>query len=116
MASIYDKFAIATGKMLSGPLGGTAILRRISGGGYDDNGDVVPLTTSDVRVSAVVKDQDVWNKGAFLGRKTVATVISKIKPTPQDQLLFGTETYSITTVSTVAPDGKAVIKYELVVT
>lgn len=115
MANPYERFAQAASKLLSGPLGAPAILRRSAGGGYDDNGEPVPVTFSEMRVRAVVIEREVWNAGAYLGRKTVATVVSKVKPQPQDQLLIGADTYAVSKIDTIAPDGKTVIRYELLV-
>ena len=113
MAGIYDTFANAASQLLNGPLGGKGKLRRKSGGGYDDNGDPVPVTQRDLPIACVVKDQDVWNAGAYLGTKLIAVLDNRVEPQPNDELIVGTRTYTIKEVNAKAPAG-TVITYEVV--
>ena len=110
--AIYGTFAKATSQILGGELGGSFVLRRTSGGGYDDNGDAIPVTQSDKRVRGVVKDKKEWDKGSYLGSRLVAVLDNKIEPKPDDLLIVGKTTYKITDVKTVAPNGVTVINYE----
>ena len=114
MATIYENFASAVTTLYAGPLGGTFILRRMSGGGYDANGDIVPVTTRDLRVRGVVKEKEFWNNGALLGIRTVALLDNKHEPFPDDLLLVGQTTYTVDTTKAVAPNGVTVIRYEAV--
>ena len=114
MATIYENFASAVTTLYAGPLGGTFTLRRTSGGGYDQNGDMLPVTTSDRRVYGVVKDKEFWNNGALLGVRTVAILDNKYEPFPDDQLIVGNTIYTVDTVKVVAPNGITVIRYEAV--
>lgn len=113
MAGVYDTFTTAASQLLNGPLGGKATLRRITGGGYDDNGDAVPVTQSDTKVACVVRTKDVWNAGAYLGSKLIAILDNRIEPRPDDQLIVGKHPYTIKEVAPKAPAG-IVISYELV--
>ena len=113
MARIYQTFAAAASQMLSGPLGGKGKLRRTRGGGYDDNGDPIPVTRSDIAVSCVVRKQERWNAGAYLGSKLVAVLDAKVEPFPDDQLIVGYKPYTIIEVNPKAPAGP-VINYEVV--
>ena len=115
MATIYDTFAAATTQLYDGPFGGSFILRRlVTQESLDDNGNIVPASTRDIRVRGVVRDKDVWNNGAYLGQKRVAYLSNKTAPFPDDQLIVGKDTYTIYTVTTVAPNGVTVIRYEAV--
>lgn len=113
MAGIYDTFAAATSQILGGPLGGKGKLRRKSGGGYDDNGDLVPVTQSEKPVAVVIRKQERWNAGAYLGSKLVAIIDNKVEPRPNDELIVGAKTYTVVEVNANAPTG-IVISYELV--
>ncbi|KKI22758.1 hypothetical protein [Sphingomonas sp. Ag1] len=113
MAGIYDTFANAASQLLTGPLGGKGKLRRKSGGGYDDNGEPVPVTQRDVPVACVVKTKEVWNAGAYLGSKLVAVLDNKVEPQPNDELIVGARTYTVVEVAAKAPAG-TVITYEVV--
>jgi hypothetical protein len=110
--ALYDTFAQAASQLLAGELGGVFVLRRVSGGGYDDNGDAIPVTKSDKRVRGVVKDKKEWDKGTYLGSRLVAVLDNKIEPKPDDKLIVGKTTYTITDVKTVAPNGVTVLSYE----
>ncbi|WP_088184060.1 hypothetical protein [Sphingobium sp. Z007] len=114
MATIYENFASAVTTLYAGPLGGTFILRRTSGGGYDANGEIVPVTTRDLRVRGIVKEKEFWNNGALLGSRTVALLDNKHEPFPDDLLLVGQTTYTVDTAKAVAPNGVTVIRYEAV--
>jgi len=113
MAGIYDTFAGAATQMLNGPLGGNGRLRSKRGGGYDDNGDLTPVTQSDRSVACVVKTKEMWNAGAYLGSKLVAVLDNKVEPRPDDELIIGTTTYIVKEVAAKAPAGR-VITYEVV--
>ena len=113
MAGIYQTFAAAASQMLSGPLGGKGKLRRTRGGGYDDNGDPIPVTRSDIAVSCVVRKQERWNAGAYLGSKLIAVLDAKVEPFPNDELIVGKSTYMVVEVNPKAPAG-TVINYEVV--
>lgn len=108
----YKKFAETAARLLAGELGGSFVLRQVSGGGYDDNGEAIPLAQSDKRVRGVVKDKKEWDKGTYLGSRLVAVLDNKIEPKPDDQLIVGGTTYRITDVKTVAPNGVTIISYE----
>lgn len=112
MAGIYDTFANAASQLLNGPLGGRGKLRRTRGGGYDDNGDPVPVTRSDIPVACVVKTKEIWNAGAYQGSKLVAVLDAKVEPFPDDQLVVGKSTYTVKEVAAKAPAG-TVITYEV---
>ncbi|WP_300115540.1 hypothetical protein [Sphingobium sp.] len=114
MATVYENFASAVTTLYAGPLGGSFILRRTSGGGYDANGDIAPVTTRDLRVRGVVRDKEFWNAGALLGVRTVAMLDNRHEPFPDDVLIVGQTTHTIDTVKAVAPNGLTVIRYEAV--
>ncbi len=112
MAGIYQTFADAASQLLTGPLGGKGKLRRKSGGGYDDNGDPIPVSQRDIPVGCVVKDKAIWNAGAYMGSKLVAVLDNRVAPLPDDELIVGTSTYTIVQVTPKAPTG-IVITYEV---
>lgn len=114
MAGVYEKYAAMSSKWLTGKFSGAFVLRRVSGGGYDDQGDVVPVTTVDLPVRGIVKDEEIWNGGALLAVRSVARLDIRHQPFPDDQLIVGEDTYTIDTVKTVAPNGVTVIRYEAV--
>lgn len=115
MATIYDTFAAAANQLYNGPFGGSFILRRfVTQESLDDDGNIIPAVTRDIRVRGVVRDKAIWNNGAFLGQKRVAYLSNKTAPFPDDQLIVGKDTYTINTVTTVAPNGVTVIRYEAV--
>lgn len=112
MAGIYDTFGKAASQLLTGPLGGKGKLRMKRGGGYDDNGDPVPVAQSEKSVACVVKIKESWNAGAYLGNRLVAVLDNKVEPRPDDELIVGTRTYTIVQVTPKAPTG-IVITYEV---
>lgn len=112
MATVYEQFAKAVTQLYAGPLGAAFTLLQHSGGGYDDDGNAIPTSVKRTTVRGVVKNKEVWNNGAYLGSRLVAQLDNKHQPKPDDQLVVGKTTYTITTVDTVAPDGKTVIRYE----
>lgn len=112
MAGIYETFANAASGIYGGDLGGSFVLRRYAGGGYDDEGNEVPVIQMDKRVRGIVKPREVWNKGAYLGTRMVAQLDNRVEPKPNDQLIVGNKTYAITDVTTIAPNGVTVIRYE----
>ncbi|OAH42771.1 hypothetical protein AX777_05905 [Sphingobium yanoikuyae] len=112
MATIYEQFANAATRMYAGPLGASFKLVTFSGGGYDAQGNEIAKTTKQQTVRGVIKNKEVWNNGAYLGTRLVAMLDSKHQPKPDDQLIVGKTTYTITTVDTIAPDGVTVIRYE----
>lgn len=116
MATIYEQFAKAATQLYDGPFGGAFVLRRlVTAESVDDNGNIVPAVTRDFRVRGVLpKPKDVWNNGAYLGQKLVAYLSNKTAPFPDDQLIVGNDTYTVDTVTTVAPNGVTVIRYEAV--
>ncbi|NWK96703.1 hypothetical protein DM806_13740 [Sphingobium lactosutens] len=115
MATVYEQFAKAATQLYDGPFGGAFVLRRlVTAENIDENGNIVPAVTRDFRVRGVVRDKDVWNNGAYLGQKRVAYLSNKTAPFPDDQLIIGKDTYTVDTVTTVAPNGVTVIRYEAV--
>ncbi len=113
MAGIYQTFAVAASQLLTGPLGGKGVLRRAVGGGYDDNGEPIPVTHLDLPIACVVRTQKLWNAGAYLGSRLVAVLDNRVKPFPNDQLVVGAQSYTVVEVMPKAPAG-VVINYEAV--
>lgn len=60
-----------------------------------------------------MKTKEVWNAGAYLGSKLVAVLDNKVEPQPDDELIVGSKTYTVTEVNAKAPTG-VVISYEVV--
>lgn len=113
MASAYDYYAKKASAKLAGKFGGSFVLRRhINGGGYDDDGNQITEVTQDIAVRGIIKNDEVWNSGAYLGSKLVAVLDNRNEPKPDDQLIVGSQTYRVASVITVAPAGVVII-YEV---
>lgn len=115
MADVYKTFAEAVKQIYGGPIGGSFTLRRfVSHENVDDDGNLIPAVTNDLRVNGIVREKDIWNNGAFLGQQRIAFLDNKTAPFPDDQLIVGKDTFTVESVKTIAPNGVTIIRYEAV--
>lgn len=94
--------------------GGPAIITRNDGGGYDDEGNQIPVTTSTKKIRGVYRDASFFNAGSYLAGKASLLIDYTFKPAPQDTVTMGGETWTIDSVVPLKPDGVTVISYTLV--
>ncbi len=94
--------------------GGPAIITRTEGG-YDDEGNPIPVTTSTPKkIRGIYRDASFANAGSYLAGKASLLIDYTYEPEPQDTVTMGGETWTIDSVVPVKPDGVKVISYTLV--
>lgn len=93
--------------------GSPAIITRTEGG-YDDEGNPIPVTNSTKKIRGIYRDASFFNAGSYLAGKASLLIDYTYKPAPQDTVTMGGETWTIDSVVPVKPDGVTVISYTLV--
>ncbi len=94
--------------------GGIAVFTHSEGGGYDDEGNPVPVVTSSKTTRAIYRDASFANAGSYLAGKASLLLDYTFEPSPQDTVAMGGDTYTVDSVNPVKPDGVSVISYTVV--
>ncbi|MGA1850469.1 hypothetical protein VH570_06485 [Sphingobium sp. HT1-2] len=106
MTAIYDRARDTVGRSLR-KFGGQATITRKTGGVYDPSTGAVTGGEETFPANVVIRTNRVWTAQGVVGSETVATMM--VEPKVGDIISLADQTWRVTEVEIVAPDGAAIL-------
>lgn len=106
MTAIYDRARDTVGRSLR-KFGGQATITRKTGGVYDPATGAVTGGEATFSANVVIRTNRIWTAQGVVGSETVATMI--VEPNVGDTINLVDQTWRVTEVEIVAPDGSPIL-------
>lgn len=106
MTAIYDRARETVGRSLR-KFGGQATITRKTAGVYDPLTGAVTSGEETIVANVVIRTNRVWTGQGVVGSETVATMM--VEPIIGDIIALAAQTWRVTEVEIVAPDGSPIL-------
>jgi hypothetical protein len=106
VTAIYDRARDTVGRSLR-KFGGQATITRKTGGVYDPATGAVTGGEATFSANVVIRTNRIWTAQGVVGSETVATMI--VEPNVGDTINLVDQTWRVTEVEIVAPDGSPIL-------
>lgn len=104
--ALYTRARDTVGRHLR-KFGGQATITRRSDPVYDPSTGAVSGSTQTITADVVIRTNRVWNSDGIVGSETVTTML--VAPKVGDIITLADQTWRVTEVEIVAPDGSPIL-------